>query len=85
MCNNLWNILVVPFRPLYKLDITRNQMAKTWHVQTIFGGSFPYGISTKSANNGIQNYWVFEFCPSSSILKIREHNASETASVSILM
>jgi hypothetical protein len=26
----------------------------------------------------IQNYWVFGLCPSSSILKTREHNISET-------
>jgi hypothetical protein len=25
-----------------------------------------------------QNYWVFEGCPSSGILKITEHNISET-------
>jgi hypothetical protein len=31
-----------------------------------------------------QNYRVYGFCPSSSILKIREHNVSETGSVSCL-
>jgi hypothetical protein len=32
----------------------------------------------------IQNYWVFGLRPSSSILKTKEHNVSETGSVSIL-
>jgi hypothetical protein len=31
-----------------------------------------------------QNYWVFGLDPSSGILKTREHNVSETASVSVL-
>jgi hypothetical protein len=31
-----------------------------------------------------QNYWVYELCPSSSILETRKHNISETGSVSIL-
>jgi hypothetical protein len=31
-----------------------------------------------------RNYWVFGRCPSSGILKIREHNISETGSVSVL-
>jgi hypothetical protein len=31
-----------------------------------------------------QNYWIFGFCPSSGILKTREHNVSETGSVSVL-
>jgi hypothetical protein len=31
-----------------------------------------------------QNYWVFGLCPSSSILKTRKHNVSETPSASIL-
>jgi hypothetical protein len=31
-----------------------------------------------------QNYWVFGLCPSSSILKTREHNISETESQSLL-
>jgi hypothetical protein len=31
-----------------------------------------------------QNYKIFGLCPSSSILKIREHNVSETGSVSVL-
>jgi hypothetical protein len=30
-----------------------------------------------------QNYWVFGLSPSSGILKTREHNVSETASVSV--
>jgi hypothetical protein len=33
----------------------------------------------------IQNYWVFGLCPSSGILKSREHNVSETESVYVLM
>jgi hypothetical protein len=31
-----------------------------------------------------QNYWVFGLCPSSCILKTREHNVLETGYVSIL-
>jgi hypothetical protein len=31
-----------------------------------------------------RNYWVFGLCPSSGILKYREHNVSETGSVSVL-
>jgi hypothetical protein len=31
-----------------------------------------------------QNYWVFRLCPSSGIQKTREHNISETGSVSVL-
>jgi hypothetical protein len=31
-----------------------------------------------------QNYWVFGLCTSFSILKTREHNISETGSVSFL-
>jgi hypothetical protein len=31
-----------------------------------------------------QNYWDFGLCPSSDILKTREHNVAETGSVSIL-
>jgi hypothetical protein len=31
-----------------------------------------------------RNYWVFGLCPSFGILKIREHNVSETGSVSFL-
>jgi hypothetical protein len=31
-----------------------------------------------------QNYWDLLFCPLSHILKTREHNVSETESVSIL-
>jgi hypothetical protein len=30
------------------------------------------------------NYWVFGICPSSSILKTRKDNVSETGSVSLL-
>jgi hypothetical protein len=30
------------------------------------------------------NYWLFGLCPTSGILEIRKHNASETASVSVL-
>jgi hypothetical protein len=32
----------------------------------------------------IQDYWLFGLCPSSGILKTREHNVSETGSVSVL-
>jgi hypothetical protein len=32
----------------------------------------------------IQNYWVFGPCPSSGILKTRDHSVSETGSVSAL-
>jgi hypothetical protein len=31
-----------------------------------------------------QSYWIFRLCPSSGILETREHNVSETGSVSIL-
>jgi hypothetical protein len=31
-----------------------------------------------------QNHWVFGLCPSSGILETREHNVSETESVSVL-
>jgi hypothetical protein len=31
-----------------------------------------------------QDYWVFRLCPSSAILKTREHNVSENGSVSVL-
>jgi hypothetical protein len=32
-----------------------------------------------------KNYWVFGLCPLSSILKTREHNVSETGSVSEML
>jgi hypothetical protein len=32
-----------------------------------------------------QNYWVFGFFPSSGILETREHDVSETGSVSVHM
>jgi hypothetical protein len=31
-----------------------------------------------------QNYWVFGLCPLSAVLKTREHNISETGSISLL-
>jgi hypothetical protein len=31
-----------------------------------------------------QNYWVLGLCPSSGIMKTREHDVSETGSVSVL-
>jgi hypothetical protein len=34
--------------------------------------------------HNIQNYWVSGLCPSSSIPKAKEHNVSETGSVSVL-
>jgi hypothetical protein len=33
----------------------------------------------------VQNYWGFEMWPSSCILSTREHKASETVSVSVIM
>jgi hypothetical protein len=45
-------------------------------------------LSLKGSDDGVyntQNYWVFGLCPVSHILKTREHNISETGSVSILM
>jgi hypothetical protein len=35
-------------------------------------------------NTTFQNHWVFGLCPSSSILKARKHNVSETGLSSIL-
>jgi hypothetical protein len=42
------------------------------------------GTSWKTMVYNIQNYWVFGLCPSFGILKTREHNFSETWSLSIL-
>jgi hypothetical protein len=47
-------------------------LVESWHFATF----------QKWSNS--QNYWVFGLCPSSSILKAREHNISETGSVSVL-
>jgi hypothetical protein len=32
----------------------------------------------------IQNYWVFGLLPSSDVLKLREHNVTESGPISIL-
>jgi hypothetical protein len=38
----------------------------------------------KRATPFCKNYWVFGLCLSSGIIKIREHNVSETGSLSVL-
>jgi hypothetical protein len=53
-------------------------------AQMPFISPFVWTHGTLRQRNGFsQNYWVFRFCPSSGILKFREHHVSETRSFSV--
>jgi hypothetical protein len=43
-----------------------------------------YGLQLCAPSRYTQHYLVFGLCPSSSVVKTREHNVSETGSVSVL-
>jgi hypothetical protein len=49
-------------------------------MQNLLKGEF----TNTQAGKRSQNYWGFGLCPSSCILKTREHTVSETGSVSVL-